>query len=922
MTKKLRKVFVGISFLLLMITPLADLYGQDKFTFEDVMQFEDIKTPVISANGEWIAFGVWPEVGDGETRIKQVNGDQRFVIERGERPAMTKNGNWAGAIVKPPYIEAENAGKDAPKNGVTFLNTSDGSTMDFENVLRFAFSNDSRWALVNHHQDEEVEDANHENTLIGEPVTLLNFETEYSLEVPFVHEASFDSTAAYFVYSVSDTSGSENGLYFVDLSKDAPSGEKITGENLDLFSNLSWDHKRSRLAFTKAVLDQEDDYRPGDAEIYTWHVGEGEPQVLISPDGIPEEYRLRDRNNFTWTYDGERLFFGLMEAEMVALDEQEAEKDSLTTENLYDIDRILNDVEGKVWHWDDPLVKTHEKQQWNNRKNRLHTVVYHLKENRWVMLTDKEMPNVRVSHNSRVLLGSNPEPYSKLITWDGWYFDYYLVDLETGNRSKFLEKARFGATVSPIGKFVAWFDGADWHIQSTESGVSRNLTAGISVPFYNEDNDRPMPSGSYGIAGWTDNDEAVLIYDKYDIWQFETETGEYFSLTDGVGREEMRIFRIHDLNPDKETFGSDDRLLLTMYHDWNKNYGFYQARIGREGVSRILEEDKKYSITALAENDDAILFTQETYTEYPNLWVASDRRFRNPVQVTHLHEDLTDKFAWGHAELVEWLNMDGKTVQGVLIYPGDYDPDERYPVFIYYYERFSQRLHDFNKPVTNHRPNIAQYTSDGYAVFLPDIWFDVPIPGYSATKNLVPGVKKLVEMGVADPDAIGLHGHSWSGYMTAHVVTQTDIFAAAVAGAPVSNMISAYGGIRWGSGLARQFQYEQTQSRLGVSLWENPTPYIENSPLFYADRINTPLLFQHGDADEAVPWYQSIELYLAMRRLGKESVFLHYYDEPHHLRKFANRLDYAIKMKEYMDHYLKGEPAPEWITDGIPYRGE
>jgi dipeptidyl aminopeptidase/acylaminoacyl peptidase len=175
---------------------------------------------------------------------------------------------------------------------------------------------------------------------------------------------------------------------------------------------------------------------------------------------------------------------------------------------------------------------------------------------------------------------------------------------------------------------------------------------------------------------------------------------------------------------------------------------------------------------------------------------------------------------------------------------------------------------------------------------------------------------------LADPDAIGLHGHSWSGYLTAYVITQTDIFAAAVAGAPVSNMTSAYSGIRWGTGLARQFQYEQAQSRLGVSLWENRAPYIENSPVFYADRITTPLLIQFGDEDEAVPWEQGIELYLALRRLEKEAVFLQYHNEPHHLQKFANRLDYAIKMKEYFDHYLKGTPAPEWITAGVPYTGD
>ncbi|MDZ7683091.1 MAG: prolyl oligopeptidase family serine peptidase [Fodinibius sp.] len=207
-------------------------------------------------------------------------------------------------------------------------------------------------------------------------------------------------------------------------------------------------------------------------------------------------------------------------------------------------------------------------------------------------------------------------------------------------------------------------------------------------------------------------------------------------------------------------------------------------------------------------------------------------------------------------------------------------------------------------------------------VFLPDIRFEVGTPGFSATKSLIPGVNKLIEMGIADPDKLGLHGHSWSGYQTAFMVTQTDIFDAAIAGAPVSNMTSAYSGIRWGSGLARQFQYEQTQSRIGGSLWEYPERYIENSPVFYADRINTPMLMMFGDEDTAVPWYQGIEMYLAMRRLNKDAIFLQYRGEPHHLQEYGNRLDYAIKMKEYFDHYLRGEPAPKWITDGVPYRGE
>jgi dipeptidyl aminopeptidase/acylaminoacyl peptidase len=896
------------------------LQAQQQFTFEDVLQFEDIKSPTISADGEWVAYGVWPEIGDGKVYVKNVNGSREHVIERGQNPQISNNGSWAGAIVHPPYIEAENAGDEKAKTSLMILQTDTGDTLSFSRVEAFEFSNDSRWLVVHHYQTEEVEKGEFKNPHIGKPVRLVRLDSSIEFNLPFVNEAAMDSTATTFAFSTVDTSATENGLFAINLAVEEPEVRKIHGMENAYYTNLTWDHKRSRIALNAAELDTTREYSPMDASIITWTAFEGDPESILTPEEVEEGYRLRSNNNLVWTHDGSRLFYGVMAEEMVAITEEKAETDSLSAENLYSTDRILGGIEGMVWHWDDPRIKTHEKETWEERKNHLYIAVYHLDEEKPVQLATKERPYLNVDHHNGKLLGSSDLPYLKQITWDGWYRDYYLVDQRTGEAQKILEKQRFGADVSPNGAYAIWFDGVDWMLMRSDNGAIKNLTSTLKVPFADEDNDRPQPDGSYGIAGWTNGDEDVLIYDKYDIWQFDTASGVARSLTDGFGREESRIFRIVDLDPEEVAFSNRQELLLTMYHDLEKNFGFYRAKIGRSGVSPVLEMDKKYSIVSVAEEDEAILFTQETYTEFPNLWVAEDHRFNDPVQVSNLHSDITDKYAWGRAELVEWLNMDGKQVQGVLIYPGNYEPGKRYPVFIYYYERFSQRLYEFNKPVTNHRPNFAQYASDGYAVFLPDIWFDVPIPGYSATKNLVPGVQKLVEMGIADPDAIGLHGHSWSGYLTAHVVTQTDIFAAAVAGAPVGNMTSAYSGIRWGSGLARQFQYEQSQSRLGVSMWENLSPYIENSPVFYADRINTPLMIQHGDADEAVPWYQSIELYLALRRLGKDSVFLHYYDEPHHLRKLSNRLDYAIKMKEYMDHYLKGEPAPQWITDGVPYR--
>jgi dipeptidyl aminopeptidase/acylaminoacyl peptidase len=449
------------------------------------------------------------------------------------------------------------------------------------------------------------------------------------------------------------------------------------------------------------------------------------------------------------------------------------------------------------------------------------------------------------------------------------------------------------------------------------------------VPFADEDHDYPAPAPGYGVADWVEDESAVLIYDKYDAWQLPTASGEKpLRLTDG--REQERIYRIVDLDPeteeDRDSLAPGADVLMTGYSDRLKHRGLFTARLGEAGVRTLVEESgKTYSFVAKAKDADRILFSRESYAEFPDLWTGdldlAAGSLGHRAKRTDANPQI-DQFGWGTAELVHWTSSDGTPLDGVLIKPAGYREGQRYPVVVYYYRFFTQRLHRFNEPVVNHRPSFPRYASHGYAVFLPDIRFEVGRPGLAATKCLVSGVQHLIEMGVADPGAIGLHGHSWSGYQTAFVITQTDLFAAAVAGAPVSNMTSSYGGIRYDSGLARQFQYEQTQSRLGVSLWENRDLYIENSPLFYADRIHTPLLIEFGDQDGAVPWTQGIELYLAMRRLRKPAYFLEYRGEPHHLTKYPNKLDYSIKMMEFFDHYLKGAPAPAWMTEGVPYRGK
>lgn len=911
--------FLAVFFIGILVFPQIAEAQNKQLTFEDIMKWEDIDDPKISANGEWLAYSVWPDRGDGEVRVQNIDSGDMHTIALGDDPSITRSGDWVGAYVKPKLEDEIKAEKEKPRQGLALLNTSNGNTVKKDSVQSFEFSNNEKWATIHFYQSKEIEDKKSKNSYLGRELVIRNLESGKEYNIPFVKDAEFDSTSNYVVYSVVDTSGASNGLYYRDLDNSPSEQQEIVAEKDGLFANLSWDDQNQRLAFTEAGLDTT--FETKDADLYVWDAAKNQINELVAATDVDEGWALRTNNDLEWTDDGNRLFFGLMPRNMVEAD-QDKKKEKADSVNIYDREQILSEKEVDVWHYEDPRIKTHEKETWNRRKNRTYRAVYHMEDNRWVQLADQEMPNVSVSQNPDYGLGSSRVPYLQEMTWNGFFSDYYVVDLNTGERRKIADKLRSGAELSPNGSFVVFYRDKDWHLYDVEEDLYRNLTEDLNVPFYNEDHDYPYPVQGYDVVGWTEDDESVLIYDKYDVWKFSTADDAAQNITQD-GRDREISYRIVDTDEDREAFSDDQQVLVRGYYDHKKYYGFYNLSLDEPGVEQRLETKHKYDFVAKAEESDRIIYSREKYDEYPNLWLAEGRSFNDTKRVTDLHLNLHEEYNWGTAELIEWQSMDdGQTIRGAVIKPDNYDPEKKYPVLIYYYRFFSQRAYEFNNITNDDRPTLPQWVSDEYVVFLPDIRFEVGTPGFASTKSLVPGVQKLIEMGIADPDKLGLHGHSWSGYQTAFMITQTDIFDAAIAGAPVSNMTSAYSGIRWGSGLARQFQYEQTQSRIGGSLWEYPERYIENSPVFYADRINTPLLMMFGDADTAVPWYQGIEMYLAMRRLDKDAVFLQYRDEPHHLQEYGNRLDYAIKMKEYFDHYLRGEEAPEWITDGIPYRGD
>ena len=888
-------------------------------TFLDVMKFKAIQEPVISDDGTWVAFTAQPDRGDGEVQVRSADGLKSFLIERGSRPTFTKNGRHLGAIVKIKATDSEKPAKDRPKPGFALLDLSTGRIESFEKIDQFAFSDDGAWLALGLVKPEDkpataekkVEPAGE----AGRAIVLRELGSGTEIRIEDVLAFSFDPRSSVLAFSRSTTDGKANGMFVRDLRKEGRPEAPVLQKEGANFSSPVWAKESSKMAFLAAVKKDKDD--PGRAFLHFWEGPSGPLSAGIQPPD-PALLMIPLKNALSWSPDGKRLFLGLRPSDPQIAPAPPAP----AAVDLFDFVAILDKREVDVWHWNDPSINSQQKKEWAQTKDRTFAAVYHLADKRLVPLAGPDLPQVQIPDNPAVALGGDDRPYRKETTWDGGYADVYLVDLSTGARRKILSHFSGRPTLSPQGKFVAYFENKHWTLIDVKTGVLRNLTKDAPAAFFEEDDDHPRLPSAYGLAGWLENDGAVLLYDAFDVWMFPTDPkgGGPVNLTAGEGRRSDRTFRVVWLDPDQKEFRKGQTLVLSSYHNRDKNFGFYAASFGNPGVRCLLEEKKKFGFLAKAKAAGAVLYTREDYREFPDLWLT-DPAWSSSRKITNLNPQI-EEFDWGSAELVDWTSADGRPLQGVLIKPGNYEPGRKYPVLVYYYELSSQRLYEFNQIVVNHRPCFPVYAGHGYAVFLPDIRFEVGRPGFSAVKCLVPGVQKLVDMGIADPKALGLHGHSWSGYETAFVVTQTDIFAAAVAGAPVGNMTSAYNGIRWESGVARQFQYEKDQSRIGASLWEARDLYIENSPVFYADRVKTPLLLMHGDEDGAVPWYQSIEIYLSLRRFGKDCIFLQYRGEPHHPQKYPNKLDYSIKMMEYFDHYLKGAPAAAWIAAGVPYNGK
>jgi dipeptidyl aminopeptidase/acylaminoacyl peptidase len=727
------------------------------------------------------------------------------------------------------------------------------------------------------------------------------------LETRYAHVVSYhlSEDGKHLIYAAASKDSTADGIYAINTAT-RDSVAILTGP-AD-YKKITLHEKGDQLTF----ITNRDSFNADQQEytLYYWKTKTQAPKQLakLGTPGIPSHWWVSEHGDLAFSKDGKKLFFNTAPKPKVDEEDETPDDEKVTVD---------------IWNWKDPFIQPMQLKDLKEEQERSYRAVAHLNNGKIVQLSTKDIPDIRLGSegNANYVIGTSMIPYRQLISWDTSYYDSYLIDIQTGQKNKILTKIQARPNFSPESKYLYWWDRANktWFVQNIKTGKRTNVCTQIPHPVHNELFDYPSPPDNHGTGGWTKSDKDFLVYDRYDIWRTDPEGKKQpTNITEGVGRKNNTRFRYRRLDPEERARDPKNTWLLSSFNLSNKSEGFYHDNLeGGKEPQKVVVKNKKINRLRKAKNADILLYTQSSFAEYPDFWI-SDINFQNARKVSDINPQHKD-YLLGTEELVEWTSLDGISLQGILYKPENFDATQKYPMVVFFYSRMSDQLHVYRPPApSGANINFLLYASQGYLVFIPDIVYKTGYPGQSAVNTVIPGITNLINQGYVDKDRIGVEGHSWGGYQAAYLITQTNLFRAAAAGALVSNMTSAYGGIRWRTGLSRMMQYETHQSRIGGTLWEYPLRYIENSPIFWADKIETPLLMPHHKGDGAVPWEQSIELFLALRRLGKPAWLLNYNGETHGIRKRAHRKDWSIRLLQFFDHYLKDAPAPVWMAEGIP----
>lgn len=949
MNKKLLFIFLLLPF---------SLFAQKKPLDHSVYdEWQSVRFLQMSNDGRFASYMICPQEGDSLTVIKKTDGSTLAQIERGYAGNFSYDSKFFVCKIKPFYAEIRKAkidkkkADDMPKDSLAIVNLSTGAIEKIADIKNFSVP-DEGTARIAYLLDIKEKKSDKKPAAKDSVITVTQIQkqidslanvlqtakTKGLSELPLPtkdtaktkedttknNELIFKNLAANNLlrfHNAVNYTFSKQGNYaavFLKKEKDTlPTGSvaiiDFTKNKTDTILKglndikaFTFDDNEKQLAFI-AEKDSSKKALQKFYNLYHYRIGQDSANIAVTRNtpGMKYNWQPSANNDISFSKNGKILF---LETQYIL---------PLKDTSKPEFERVSIDI----WNYKDPTLQTMQLSSLDNDLKRDYIAVWNTETKTFYQLADSTYSAIRKTEegNGKYLYLISTNKYLSAFQWSGTVLkDIYVFDTEKATRTLIKEAFDGNVYESYTGKYALLYDNE----KRTYSIYNAHKNTFISLdkfpyPVYDEDNDMPQLPSNYGIADWTANDRFVLINDRYDVWKADPETGN-ISLLFPSGRKEKITSKYIKTDREEKYIDLGKPLYMQQFSEITKQNRYVEVSFLRNKpvVKNITDFDNyKNSNLAKAKNARAFLYTKENYQQSPNVYLLTNNKevklsATNPQQSQYL---------WGTAELFKWTAYTGKLTEGIVYKPENFDANKKYPMIVYFYERSNETLYDYIAPApTPSRLNISFFVSRGYVVFVPDIWYTTGYPGQSAYDYIVSGTRALINEGFIDSTKLGLQGQSWGGYQTTHLITRTNLYSAAWAGAPVSNMFSAYGGIRWQTGMNRQFQYEKTQSRIGATIWEKPELYKENSPLFYVPDINTPLVMMHNDNDGAVPWYQGIEMFTAMRRLNKPVWLLNYNNDEHNLMQRRNRKDISVRQQQFFDWLLKdAQPAP-WLTEGVP----
>jgi dipeptidyl aminopeptidase/acylaminoacyl peptidase len=695
------------------------------------------------------------------------------------------------------------------------------------------------------------------------------------------------------------------------------------------YERLSWTEKGDGLAVLKGTDDRALRDKRYVVLGFTSFGSAMPSKVTFDPANdatFPKEMTVSGNREPRWSADLQALIFGIhypRARDASADGEGETGGNAAPREGAASANAANNDekVDLVLWHWQDSRLQSQQQVQEGRDRNFSYLATYRVEPKKFIRLADDEVRTVNVAPHDRWAIGMDDREYELMGNLNGQRFqDVYAIDMHTGDRKLAARRVRWFNGASPDGASFLFYDDGHFHLYSMASGQARNITQSVPASFVNTEDDHNIVKPPTGVIGWASDSRSVLLHDNWDVWQVPTGPGgTALNLTVNGRQDAIRYTNRFALEPPQDRDKGIDLsqpLYFRAYGEWTKKAGIARVTAAKPGVQLLTWGDAAFTRLAKAKNADRFVYTRESLVEPPD-YFATDAAFGPGTRLTDLRPQM-QPYHWSSGSLlINYTSEKGDKLQAALFLPANYEKGKSYPTVVNFYEKMSQTANTFSAPTANGF-NRTVYTSNGYAVLMPDITYRVNDPGMSAVWCMVPAVKAAIATGIVDAKRVGITGHSWGGYQTSHLITQTDLFAAAVAGAPLTNMVSMYSLIYKNTGGGNGAIFESSQGRFKGGYWDHWDAYYRNSPVFFAKNVKTPLMLLHNDRDGAVDFTQGVEFFNTLRRLGKPVIMLEYVGENHNLRKPVNQRDYTVRMKEFFDHYLMGAPAPEWMTKGIP----